>query len=262
MNDYSHLKNLGFSQYEIACYLSLMAKHPSNGSQLSRQSGIARSRIYDVLRNMTKKGLVLEVEDGQYVPLPADELIKRLRSQFEADLSDFEEQIRTAAQETTCEYIWTLQGHAAVMEKARDIIAAARQELYVRLCPESGQCLEKELQAASRRDVGVRYIAMGNVPLTFDIQVIHPESDRIIATIGGRSFDIVSDRAEALSGIFQSGREDTSPINWSRNPWFTIACRDSLRHDFYHYFLEKIYDRKKELTAREKRIYTFIKADD
>ena len=94
MNDYSHLKNLGFSQYEIACYLSLMAKHPSNGSQLSRQSGIARSRIYDVLRNMTRKGLVLEVEDGQYVPLPADELIKRLRSQFEADLSDFEEQIR------------------------------------------------------------------------------------------------------------------------------------------------------------------------
>lgn len=262
MYDYSTLKNLGFSQYEITCYLSLVAQHPSNGSQLSRLSGIARSRIYDVLRNMIKKGLVLEVDSGQYAPLPADELVKRMRGRFESDLADFEKEIKTASQEATCEYIWTLQGHSVAIAKAREMIASARRELYIRLFPKSAALLEKELHTAAARGVGIRYIAMGEMPLTFDIQVIHPDSERVIKTIGGRSFDVIADRAEALSGIFETGTEETSVINWSRNSWFIIACRDSLRHDFYHYFLEKTYDRKQALTDRERQIYAFIKADD
>jgi len=262
MNNYNDLKNLGFSQYEITGYLSLVARHPCNGSQLSRLSGIARSRIYDVLRNMIKKGLALEVDSGQYVPLPADELLKRLRGRFESDLTDFEKQIKAASQKASCEYIWTIQGHSAAIEKALEMIASARKELYIRLFPKSAGLLEKELHKAAARGVGIRYIAMGEIPLTFDIQVIHPESDRVTKTIGGCSFDVLSDRAEALSGIFETGTEETSIINWSRNSWFVIACRDSLRHDFYHYFLEKTYDRKQELTDREKQIYAFIKADD
>lgn len=43
---------LGLSQYEITAYLSLVGRHPVNGSQLSRFSGIPRARIYDVLRSL------------------------------------------------------------------------------------------------------------------------------------------------------------------------------------------------------------------
>ena len=48
MDTYSNLKELGFSQYEATCYMALVSEHPLNGSQLSKKSGIARSRIYDV----------------------------------------------------------------------------------------------------------------------------------------------------------------------------------------------------------------------
>ena len=80
--------------------------------------------------------------------------------------------------------------------------------------------------------------------------------------IGGRSFDIITDKSEALVGIFESGREDLSAINWTRNRWFVIANRDSLRHDFYHCFLEKIVDRGEMLSEEERQIYAFIKADN
>ena len=43
------LLNLGFSKYEITAYLTLVANHPVNGSQLSRMSAIPRAKIYDVL---------------------------------------------------------------------------------------------------------------------------------------------------------------------------------------------------------------------
>ena len=262
MDTYSKLNQLGFSQYEISCYLTLVAKHPSNGSQLSKLSGISRSRIYDVLRNMTRKGLVLEVENGLYVPLPPDEMMKRLRNRFESNLSILKEQLAEASQESTYEYIWIIRGYADVLKKASEMIHSANKELYVRVFPKAGRILERDLQEAAARGVGVRYISMGDTPLTFDIQVVHPEPDRLLDTIGGRSFDIISDRSEALVGIFEKGKEDLSPINWTRNHWFITANRDSLRHDFFHYFLHKIYDQKKVLSKREKRIYEIIKSDD
>lgn len=262
MGDISKLTEFGFSQYETSCYLTLVAHHPSNGSQLSKLSGIARSRIYDVLRNLTRKGLVFEVEQGLYVPLPFAELKKRLKSQFEVNLSDLEQEIGQATQDQVYEYIFTLRGYDTVMAKAVEIIEAAEHELYVRLFRKSGQELESSLRKASSRGVGVRYIAMSDIPITYDIQIIHPVSQGLTRKLGGESIDIIADKSEALVGIFETGREDQSPIMWTRNAWFIIGNRDSLRHDFYHYFLDKVYDQRQDLTEHEKKIYAFIKADD
>ena len=66
--------------------MTLVANHPVNGSQLSKISGIARSRIYDVLRNLIAKGYVVEVQAGQYAPLPSEELIRQLRQEFDANI--------------------------------------------------------------------------------------------------------------------------------------------------------------------------------
>lgn len=262
MEVYSNLKALGFSQYEAACYMALVSHHPVNGSQLSKISGIARSRIYDVLRSLIAKGSVIEVGSGQYAPLPADELIRRLKRGFDTNISAFEEQIAKASQKDEFEYVWTIIGYDNVMAKAIEMIKAAQVEIYVRLFPEANTRLDKYLTAADKRGVNIRYIAMGKIPKKFDIQVSHPDHDHLQQTIGGRSIEVISDKQEALVGIFETGNEDNSPINWTRNKWFIVANRDSLRHDFYHSFLEKILDQDQELTAEEKRIYTIIKEDN
>jgi sugar-specific transcriptional regulator TrmB len=87
------LRELGFSKYEISCHLALVNHHPANGFQISRVSGISRSRIYDILRKMLHKGLVNEVGEGPYLPLPPEELIKRLKSQFESNLALLKEEV-------------------------------------------------------------------------------------------------------------------------------------------------------------------------
>jgi len=262
MESHSNLKELGFSQYEAACYMSLVGHHPVNGSQLSKISGIARSRIYDVLRNLIAKGFVIEVGSGQYAPLPADELIRRLKRGFDSNIDAFEDQISKASQKDELEFVWTIIGYENVMEKAIEMIKQARVEIYVRLFPKADRHLDKYLTAADKRGVKIRYIAMGKIPKKFDIQVIHPDHEHLQETIGGRSIEVISDKKEALVGIFETGNEDTSPINWTRNQWFIVANRDSLRHDFYHTFLEKMLDRQQELTTEEKRIYTIIKEDN
>ncbi len=258
----SSLRELGFSQYEAACYRALISEHPVNGSQLSRLSGIARSRIYDVLRNMIAKGYVVEASRGQYAPLPPDELINRLKARFKVNIAAFEKEIESASRKTGCEYVWTLTGYETVMTKAVSMIQRAKEEIYARLFPKAGHFLDKHLKVAEKRGVKVRYIAMGEVLIPFDIQVVHPEQASLLETIGGRSFDIIADKKEALVGIFETGNEENSPINWTRNRWFVTANRDSLRHDFYHCFLKKTYDNNETLTDHEKKIYEVIKGDN
>lgn len=258
----SILRDFAFSKYESSCYLALLAKHPSNGSQLSMLSGIARSRIYDVLRGLAKKKLVFEIEKGLYVPLPFEELKKRLRGQFESNLKILDEQLDEMAAQSGFEYLFTLNGVDEVIAKAVDIINSAQQELYLRLFPETWQRLKKQIERAIHRGVVVRFISMGPMPSVYDIQVFHPDVDHIKDKLRGESIDIIADKAEAIAGIFETDNMNRSPFIWTRNHWFVIANRDSLRHDFYHYFLDKLYERGESLSTRDKQIYAFIKADD
>jgi len=256
------LQDFAFSKYESSCYLTLVANHPSNGSRLSRLSGISRSRIYDVLRSLGRKGLVFEIEKGQYVPLPFDELKKQLRGRFESNLTALEEQLKRMGRETEYDYLLTMHDYRAVVAKARDIIDGAQKELYLRLFPETWQRVQSHIARAHARGVGLRCISMGPMPLIYDIQVLHPQRDDLMEKIGGESIDIVADRTEALSGILAGGSTDPTSIIWTRNQSFIISTRDSLRHDFYHYFLELIHEQGRPLSARDKRIYAFIKGDD
>jgi len=256
------LRDFAFSKYESSCYLALLTKHPANGSQLSKLSGIARSRIYDVLRSLANKKVAFEIEKGLYVPLPFEELKKRLRGQFESNLKILDDQLNAMKAQSNFEYLLTLNGAEEILSKARDIIDSARQELYIRLFPETWERLRENIEQSIQRGVVVRFISMGSMELHYDIQIFHPDFENLKDKLGGESIDIIADKAEALSGIFETDNIHHSPFIWTRNHWFVIANRDSLRHDFYHYFLDKLYEKEKSFSTRDEQIYAFIKNDD
>jgi len=256
------LRDFAFSKYESSCYLALLVKHPANGSQISKLSGIARSRIYDVLRGLANKKVIFEIEKGLYVPLPFEELKKRLRGQFESNLKILDDQLIAMINESRFEYLLTLNGVREVLSKATNIIDSANQELYLRLFPDTWEHLNNNIEQAIQRGVVVRFISMGPMEQHYDIQIFHPDVENVKDKIGGESIDIIADKKEALAGIFETDNVHHSPFIWTRNHWFVVANRDSLRHDFYHYFLDKLYEKGESLSIRDKQIYAFIKADD
>jgi sugar-specific transcriptional regulator TrmB len=253
--------NIGLSDYAVTAYLSLLAEHPVNGSQLSRKSGIPRARIYDVLRSLKAKGYVAESSEGLYTPLPPEEMINRLRQKYETDLGAFESTIKQVEKSGSHDFIWRIQGYETVMAKASEMITDARKEIYTRMFPKEGGRLGDALKKADRRGVQIKYILMKPAEIEFDYQVIHPDYESMESMLGGRSFDLVVDRKEILCGMFEKGKEDQSQLNWGKNKWFVIAARDSLRHDFFHYFLNKTYDKKQALSAKEKKLYHLIRKD-
>ena len=255
------LRELGFSKYEISCYLALVNHHPANGSQISRLSGVSRSRIYDILRKMLHKGLVNEIGEGLYLPLPPEELIKRLKSQFDSNLALLKEEVDRTSWRSDHEHIWTLRGLNETMGKAQEMTASAEKEIYIRCFPMEGRLIDSKLHQAVKRGVLVKYISMGPPLSPFEIQVVHPGWEHLERRLDGRCFDLITDRKEVLVGKFQAGKEDQAPFKWTRSHWFVTSSRDSLRHDFFHYFLNKIHEEKKILTLKEQEIYQLIKED-
>ncbi len=256
-----NLANIGLSDYAIHTYLTLLTCHPVNGSQLSKQSGIPRARIYDVLRMLKRRGFVAEAGKGKFVPLPPDELVKQLRRDYEADLNRFEGLVNEVDAPTGHDFIWTIIGYPRVMAKAGEMIDAAEKEIYVRLFQREADVLVPALKKAEMRAVPVKCIFMEPFPRTFDIQVIHPQHDVVEEKLGGRSFDLVVDKEEFIGGMFTLKDDKTCRINWGRNRWFVLAGRDSLRHDFFHYFLYKTHTLKKKLDEDEKKLYEMIQND-
>ncbi len=77
-----------------------------------------------------------------------------------------------------------LTGYDNVMEKARQMIQGAEKEIYARLFPEADRHLSKDLIKALKKGVAIRYIAMGDIPKRFAVQVTHPDHQNLIKTIG------------------------------------------------------------------------------
>jgi len=89
------MKTLGFSEYECKAYLKLLEEFPLNGYALSKASGIPRSRIYEVLKNLIDKQMVFEQADEKnrvYYPVEPKIFIKKLKAHYEKlfeDLSQY-----------------------------------------------------------------------------------------------------------------------------------------------------------------------------
>jgi len=261
MNIDHHLTELGFTRYEVACYLSLLRHSPVNGSQLSRHSGVPRSKIYDVLHRMVASGLVVELEDGLFAPLPPDELGRRLRSRFESNMLIFEQKVKDCSLETYQDYVWTVRGLREILRKARDMVRAARRELYVRLYPSEAAPLLEDLLDAQARGVALRYLAMGQPPGCFEVEAAHPEAEALEHTTGGRFFDLVADRREVLSGVIDAGDLENAAVKWSRSRWFIIFVREALRNEFYHALLFRFWNRDGGLEPGEAELLELIRRD-
>ena len=184
-----------------------------------------------------------------------------MRRNYEADLDRFEALAKGVRTPPDHDFIWTVSGYQRVMDKAKEMIDAARREIYIRLFPQEVETLVRALKKAEKKGVPVKCIFMEPFPKTFAIQVIHPQHEVVERNLGGRSFDLVVDKEEFIGGMFSTENTEACRINWGRNRWFVTAGRDSLRHDFFHYFLYKTHTLQEPLDDHENKLYEIILND-
>ncbi len=226
------MKTIGFSEYESKAYLQLLEEYPLNGYTLSKHSGIPRSRIYEVLKNLLDKQMVFEETDGKntlYYPVEPEIFIKRIQSHYQelfSSISSFTEKIY---QETTQEEkLVVIKGRKNIFNFVNLLIRGAEQRLAMSIWEEDIEELLPEINKAIDRGVVLRGIYFGeNLP--YDTLVAHRRLKRYIAEKKARYISIIIDRTHTLSGIVSRGNE--SKVTWTRDEGFIEISEDYIAHD-------------------------------
>lgn len=98
---YPILKRIGLNQYESKVYLGLLTKGISSAGDISDIAGVPRSRVYDVLATLEKKGFVNAQNDRpvKYIPVEPQEMLRRLKVDYEKEFKKKQADLDSMAEE-------------------------------------------------------------------------------------------------------------------------------------------------------------------
>ena len=83
---------LGLNSYEAKAYLTLIMRGASKATVIARESGIPQQRIYDVLRSLESKGLIVE-DGGIYIAIDPRDALRAFSGNLVAEALERSRQI-------------------------------------------------------------------------------------------------------------------------------------------------------------------------
>lgn len=139
------LTRLGLTTYEAKAYVALIRRDSYTAAQVSRQAGLPRQRIYDVLGSLVEKGLA-SARPGEvvkYAATPPQPAIARLIEGHRHGLQQLERDALQMVAEMTpayeagrghtdpLEYIEVLRDERAINERFAQLQANVKREILV-----------------------------------------------------------------------------------------------------------------------------------
>ena len=197
------LQQLGFSEYEARAYLALLQRNPLNGYELAKVSGLPRANVYAVLQKLEDRGAVVRLDmpsGARYAPVAPTELTQRIASRFQDVMSATQQALEELVTPAVAEYVWNIQGYAALIDHAHVLIDATQEHLLVAIGRPAARALAEPLARAEARGVVVTTLCLDECAV--ECGGCRGTICRSCAAISAMQhwLMLVSDSAEALTG--------------------------------------------------------------
>lgn len=228
----SRFERLGLSNYEARVYIFLLRNGQSYGNEVSKNTGIPGSKIYETLSRLVEKDLahLIQGKPIHYQALP----LKEFLNQWQTDanrvveyLTDNKEQIETAPQS---ELLWHLSGKKQLIGKIKEIIDSAEHSILISLWPNESAEVEDNLRQAYERKVQITSIQFGEISLDIGNVFKHVNTSSVEARHGSELFLLV----DGCKGMFMYYED---PVGWvgyhSLSKGMARVIENYIRHDIY-----------------------------
>ena len=166
------LQGLGLNQYEAKAYVALLSLGTSNAYNISKNSGIPRARIYDILESLTLRGVVMleENADGakNYTALPVKVFLEQAREKWDVSFLSIESELKAIEKKGKQQdnYVSTFKGEDNILAFCRNLIRDAKKKVLISIWDPMYSELELDLEDCINRGCNVRGITFGvNSPL-------------------------------------------------------------------------------------------------
>ena len=209
------LVRLGFTEYEAKVYLALLRTGPATGYQLSKESGVPRSMVYEALGRLSTRGAVLRTDDPRatlYSPVPPSMLLDRYEDEQHHLIQSLRESLTALFNVEEKGRLWSISGRNSVLAYASRMIAGATSELLLILADQELELLRKEVIAAHNRGAKVGALLTGEAELPCGQVGRHPLSESKLQELT-EALVIVADGKEALIATTDLDAEATVTSN-------------------------------------------------
>ncbi len=165
-NTLDALKSLGLSDYEIKAYIANISIISGTATEISLSSNVPRSKIYEVLKSLAKKGFV-EIERGKplkFNVIPPHEVFEKSRKQMKEQLDDAENELNLLYENQIPNVpapLWLIHGPEKIVKKEIEIISRAKRSLFIMggfMFDNEIHELKESLNKAIKRGVHVKVI--------------------------------------------------------------------------------------------------------
>lgn len=239
---------IGLTKYEAMLYLTLLKNPEITAYEISKRSMIPQSKIYDVVKSVVNKGLVI-VNDSKpvkYTALPIDEFLDRCKRETEDSLSYIKKNIISIDKTEKADFMWHINGRDKILSKLKAMIKNSKKSIYLSIWAEDYNYLYKELLVASKREIEIVSVLYGEPDKTVG-QVYYHEMDGMLedASQNGRWLSIVTDYKQCLFSTFKGS--DCTGV-WTENKSFMLLAECFITHDI---FIAEIYLKHKDELDKE-----------
>ena len=151
------MKEFGLNLYEAKAYISLLKYGTTNAYRISKESGIPRSRIYDVLESITKRGMAMVEESSEnikiYTAVPSTIFLDRIKREWENDYEEVKNDLESLEVEDKKQdvYVFTVKGMENITAYCRQLLKESEHHVVLSVWPHMYEILLPELKECKKR---------------------------------------------------------------------------------------------------------------
>lgn len=130
------LKDMKFTEAEANVYITLLKYGESTGYEISKYSGIARSKIYNHIEVLVGRGILETCNNDKttlYKAITPEELIKLTKKSVDDTLKSFEYLTANLPKVEENDGIWEIEDYNRMLLKSMDIIKSSKKSLYIQI---------------------------------------------------------------------------------------------------------------------------------
>ncbi|EPE2449245.1 TrmB family transcriptional regulator [Enterococcus gallinarum] len=247
------MKKYDFSEMETRVYTTLLEKGNLTGYEVSKVSGVPRSKVYNILEKLLKKNLIVvnKSEPKLYHAISANEFLEKLEKSVKNDLSFLTQNLGMIKEKDEEEMLWKVDGVEYVLDKAEHLVKNAKESLLIQVWHENlTDSLLKTLQQAEKRVdkfVLILFSSSHEYDLPLEKYYIHGFETDKLADFGARWINIVADEQEVVFGTINEELQSTD-VTWTKNHAMVNLAKEYVKHDAYT--LKVIAESSEELKAK------------
>jgi len=132
------LQQLGLKEYEARCFVGLSRLTSGTAKQLSEQSGVPRTRVYDAIRTLEAQGLV-EIHHSspqRFRAVSLSEATETLKDQYDARVKRLQNALNKVevideTDDSPVQQVWAMKGREAIENRSIDLMREATSEIVL-----------------------------------------------------------------------------------------------------------------------------------